>query len=352
MKNQRNGFILGIFFICLSMIYIGNAQAGPKWELGNDSWLQLSFLGQVHYSHMEDAAVDNDIYLRRGRIILAGQIMDGIKFFAETDNDNAGKYGTDESTDIQDAFVDFRLGKSEHWLKVGLILLPFSFENRSSAASLLGIDYNSEHIKLVNSFVWRDYGAELNGSFGKKFAYRIGVFDGYDKKGNDKNDDASLRFTGHVAFDLIGEVESGWFFSQDRLGQKGNYLSIGAGIDTQDEATMNTTTLVVQDNDAWVVDFQSGFNIGEYPLTINGAYYDWDNASYEGNTSFIEAGLLFGKVMPTVKVSYLDPENGDETTDTTIGLHYFWKGHNVRAGIEYRTGDSDEWVLAGVQFFL
>jgi hypothetical protein len=89
-------------------------------------------------------------------------------FFVETDNDNAGKAGgASVSTDIQDAFMDVRLVDKDMvkaWLSGGLILLPFSFENKASAASLLGIDYNAETIKFSNHFVWRDYGAEVHGT--------------------------------------------------------------------------------------------------------------------------------------------------------------------------------------------
>lgn len=354
MKRGKNLIFWGtfIFAIFLSFITVKDSCAGPRWDVGEDSWLQLGILGQVHFSHMEDAAVENDFYLRRGRIIIQGQVMDGIKFFVETDNANAGKYGVSEAeTKIQDAFMDFRLDDSRQWIKAGLILLPFSFETRSSAASLLGIDYNSETIKLVNTFVWRDYGAELSGGVGDKFNYRIGVFDGYDSDTGIKYNDASLRFTGHIAYNLIGKVEDGWFFSQTRLSAKNDYLSIGAGIDHQSKATINAES-VVQDNRAWVLDMQSGFIFGDNLLTVNGAYYDWDNALYKGKTAFIETGYLIGKIMPTFKISYLDPDNAGSTTDTTFGVDYFWKGQNARIGVEYRTGDSKDWLLAGLQFLL
>lgn len=89
-------------------------------------------------------------------------------------------------------------------------MFPFSFENKSSAASLLGIDYNAEVIKFVNTFVWRDYGVEFHGNSGDKFAYRIGAFDGVP--GGGKNPEAPLRFTEHIAYNPIGKIETGWFF--------------------------------------------------------------------------------------------------------------------------------------------
>lgn len=359
------------FAICMALALMASpVLAGPKMEISDDSWLQLAFLGQAHYSFLDNAADEDDFYLRRGRIILQGQMMDGVKFFIETDNDNAGKNGSSASTDIQDAWMDVRVVENDDvalWVQGGLILLPFSFENRSSAASLLGIDYNAEACgKFVNSFVWRDYGAEIHGHILKRVAYRAGVFDGYDRYATsaiEKNDDAPLRYTGHVAVNVIGDVEKGgWFYTGNRLGKKGTYVAIGAGIDSQSDATATivdtvddpTAVPVEQDSDAWVVDLQSSFDLGDtVDLLINGAYYDWDNAAYDGNTAFVEAGVLVGgKAMLTGKYSLQDPENGDETEDFTVGLHYFMKGHNARAGIEYRSGDSDDWTLFGIQFLL
>jgi len=339
--------------------------AGPKWQIeGSNTWLQAGVLGQIQYSGVENAADSDDIYLRRGRIILSGQVTDGAMFFAETDNDNAGKSGQAAvSTDIQDIFADVRLLKAdvgEQWIKGGLILLPFSFENRSGAGSLLGLDYNTEVIKLVNTFVWRDYGAEVHGNAGKRFSYAAGVFDGYDAKDSDKNPDAPMRLTGHASINLLGEAENGWFFNQERLGKKGNYLSLGAGFDTQDEATFRLTPTtngipgnrVVQDSDNWVVDFQSGFALDPVLITLNGGYYEWDNSAFKGSTRFVEGGVMFEKTQLTMKCAVQDPEKDETITDGTVGLNYFLKGHNARCGIEYRSGDSPDTILAGIQFLL
>jgi hypothetical protein len=334
--------------------------AGPQWDLGEDAWLKACILGQVHGSYTNCDTDLYDVYLRRGRIILAGQVMDGVTFFVETDNDGAGKRGRSVSMDIQDAFVDIRIMNSEHWVEVGLILLPFSFETRSSAASLLGLDYNCDAVKFVNTFVWRDYGAELHGSlFDKRISYCIGAFDGYDVAGSAKNPDADVRFTGHVALNLVGQAETGWFYCQNRQDADA-YVSLGAGYDWQDKATLvsvpvpsgSVPVVAEADSVAWVVDMQSGFGLGCSDVTINAAWYDWDNSAFKGNTAFIEAGIQSGKTMLTGKYSIQDPDGPALTEDYTAGVHYFLKKHNARGGIEYRWGDSPEMVLVGVQFLL
>jgi Phosphate-selective porin O and P len=345
--------VLGLAVLLLP----GISYAGPKWALGDESWMRLGFVGQVHFAHDDKAAEKNDFYLRRGRFMLMGQIMDGVKFFVETDNANAGKHGVSSSMKIQDAFVDVRLAKTAQWVKAGLILLPFSMENFSSAASLLGIDYNSEVIKLTNTFVWRDYGVSFHGDFGKRLAYRVGVFDGYDDgaPNNTKNPDAQLRVTGHVSYSLIGDVQTGWFYTQDKLGKGGSHLEIGAGYDHQGKATLKNGKEI--DSDAWVVDFQSDIVLGDtrlgpVDLVTNGAYYDWDNASFNGGAAFVESGLRVSRTMLTLKYSLQSPHGSSDVNDFTVGLHYFLKGHHARAGVEYRTGDSDDLILAGLQFLL
>jgi len=360
MRNVREVVLAGI---CAAVIGFGTeSRAAAKIDISEDCWLNVAVLGQAHCKLETDAADENDIYLRRGRIILSGQLKDGIQFFVETDNDNAGKNGAGSvSTDIQDAFVDFRLLKSdsaEAWVAGGLILLPFSFENKSSAASLLGLDYNAETIQFVNSFVWRDYGAELHGNFGRKVSYRVGAFDGYDPYATAairKNDAAPLRCTGHVAVNILGTAETSSFYTQERL-QDAPYVSFGAGFDTQPKATVTIPlpgeTAVEQDSDAWVVDVQSGFKAGPVKVTLNGAYYEWDNGVFKGATAFAEGGVKAGKVEATGKWILVDPDSGDETSDYTAGLNYFFKKHNVRAGVEYRWGDSNDMVLGGVQFLL
>lgn len=355
-------YVTSLFVVCLLFV-TSTALAGPKLDITNDSYLQVGALGQVQATYTDGAADTTDFFLRRARIILSGQMMDGVQFFMETDSPNAGKAGApDAEVDIQDAFIDLRLpGCSNHWFKAGLILLPFSFESRSGAATLLGNDYNSEVIKLPNTFVWRDYGAELHGSLlNKKIGYAAGVFDGYDTTGSSKNSDADFRTTAHIAVGVVGEVETGWFYNQNRIGRKLTYLTVGAGVDQQDRASILETKATsttpassrIVDSEAYVVDMQSGYEIDNWGVVFNAAWYTWENIVFDGDTLFIEGGVWFDKTMLTGKYSLQDPDAGAMTEDFTVGVHHFLKGHNVRGGLEYRWGDSADQVLAGLQFLL
>lgn len=357
-------FLRGALLVAL--LASGKAYAGPKMEIGGDTncWMQVGVLGQPHFLYTRNGADQEDFYLRRGRVILTGQVMDGVKLFVDTDAANTGKNGVPTShVDIQDAFLDIRVCKTElgeQWVKAGYILLPFSLENRSGAGSLLGVDYNSEVMKLVNTFAWRDSGVELHGNLGDRFSYAVGTFDGYDSAEGTKNPASSLRLTSHVSYNLLGKAEADWFFSQERLGKGSPYVSIGTGYDHQDEASLtystpagstNKTTSIT-DSSAWVLDFQSGCKAGPVDLTLNGGWYEWDNVTYKGSTACLEGGARVDKNQMTMKYSIQDPDAKDKTEDYTVGLNHFLKGHNTRGGVEYRWGDSPTTVLVGLQFLL
>ena len=343
-----------------ALLVAGPAHAGPKWEYGDAAWMKLDLLGQIHYSFLDGAEDEDDFYIRRFRILVNGQVMEGIKVFAQTDYSNAGKQGADSEFTLLDGWADVQLFGSDHWLKGGLIPLPFSMENRSAVGALLGLDYNAESIKLVNDSTWRDVGFVLQGTFADRLGYRAGIFDGYES--SEKNSNADLRFTGRLDLAVIGGVPTGWYV-QDTIGG-GTYLRVGGGYDQQNQATLVTPELLDPaamaaatptpvDSKAWVLDLQSGYQFsGALHLTVNGAWYDWDNSEFKGNTAFVEAGLRYEKAMGTFKYSLQDPEGGDKTTDYTAGLHYNLKGNNMKGGVEYRWGDSADWWLVGVQFLL
>jgi len=334
-----------LIFLVFSAV---TASAGPKLDFGEEAWMKIDMLAQVHYSFLDDAEDEDDFYLRRFRILVNGQIAEGVKVFFQTDYTNAGKHGADSDFTLLDGWVDVRLFGSDHWLKGGLIPLPFSMENRSAVGALLGLDYNHEILKFVNVSAWRDVGAVLQGTFvDNRLGYRVGIFDGYE--GSTKNSDADLRFTGRIDFAVIGEVLTGWYM-QDTLGGS-TYLRIGAGYDHQGDATLVDSK--VFDNDAWVLDIQSAYQFNEaFQLTVNGAWYDWDNSAFDGNTAFAETGLRYNKFIGTLKFTHQDPDEGDELNDYTLGLHYNLKANNLKGGIEYRGGDSDDWWLVGIQFLL
>ena len=83
--------------------------AGPKWEYGDAAWMKLDLLGQIHYSFLDGAEDEDDFYIRRFRILVNGQIMEGAKVFVQTDYTDAGKHGADPDFNLFDAWLDVQL---------------------------------------------------------------------------------------------------------------------------------------------------------------------------------------------------------------------------------------------------
>ena len=65
----------------------------------------------------------------------------------------------------------------------------------------------------------------------------------------------------------------------------------------------------VVDSENWVLDVRSGYAVGPCGLALNAAWYTWDNSAFEGNTAFVEGGVLVGRAMATGKDATQDPDN-------------------------------------------
>jgi len=94
-----------------------------------------------------------NLFIRRFRLLFGGQIAKDVTFFAETDNPNLGKaVGTTSKSlgsgfILQDAFVEWKIA-NEFILDGGLILIPLCRNCNESAAS-------SSHSTTAPSRSWR-----------------------------------------------------------------------------------------------------------------------------------------------------------------------------------------------------
>ncbi len=324
----------------------------PKLQVDEDTWIQLGFLGQVQFEAIEDAAgTDNDkwssdFFTRRARILAMGSVHENVKFFFDTDVSNAGKTGATNQVYWNDGFIDLQLAP-EIKIAMGRILPPFSLETQASAATLLGIDYNLNSVKLPSptgvGSPWRDDGIEARGILlDGLLDYRLGVFRGERDAAVNPNQD--LRYTGMVMVNL-GDAQPGWFFNMNSLGAL-NSLSVGVGYDRIN----NGGVAGVDDGEAWSV-----FALVDQPLGIGritgaAAYYDWDGPNYGfiGNTASVQVGYLLPvaghRLQPVVRWQHQDPDVGASLDTVNLGLNYFLKGHNINFKVDYAINDR---IIAG-----
>ena len=355
----------GIAIVFLISIFLLPMQADAALEIkspdGNSS-IKFGILGQFQAESLtttDGKATSKDLYLRRFRVLLGGNIMENLSFFAETDNPNLGKVGNSATgakgisdTYIQDAFMTYSV-KDEFKVDAGMMLLPLSHNAGQSAASLLGIDYGPYSFLWsapTESRVGRDYGIQARGYLSNNhFEYRLGVFQGV-RGVNSTNPERIMARVVYYPF----QAETGFFYAGSYLGEK-KVLGIGMSMDHQDDYTAYGTDIFL-----------------DYPLAnkdvvtaqVDFTHYDggaFITAIPNQNVIFAEAGYYFQalKIAPFVQVNYenMTSESLSDKHFMQAGLAYYIKGQtlNVKLGVGQFGGDNlknQTQILLRVQAFM
>lgn len=332
-------------------------------RLGTDenTWLQLGFLAQLQFEAAENGggtAADKwglDFYARRVRLMGRGSIHRQVKFWFSTDIPNAGRPGVANGIIWNDGFVDFQLRPSFN-IAMGRFLVPFSPDNRSSAGSLLGIDYNVNTLKIptyLDRAFWRDDGIEARGVLvGGRLEYRGGVFHGAPTTNVAPagqpavigNPDHSLRTTGMVMLNF-GAAQPGWFYNPNSLGAM-RLLSIGAGYDRIPNSAES-----IADSRAWNAFALLDQPVGAGRVNAQAVYYDWQGPAwtggFTGTTMSAQVGWLLpgggssleGRWQPVVRLQRQEPDAGTALTTINLGVNHFLRGHAINVKLDYAIAD-------------
>jgi hypothetical protein len=307
-------------------------------KVNEDVNFKLGVLGQFQADWLEDPAFDDtqqNLFIRRVRVLFGGQVAKNVTFFIETDAANLGRTlpgGKNISPQmiVQDAYGEIRLHEALS-LDLGLMFVPFSRNSIQSAASLLPIDYGSYTFSTsgpTQSTVGRDTGVQAKGYvLGRRLEYRVGAFQG----ARDARSHRSFRYTGRVQVQLLDPEPAGFFYSGTYLGAR-KVAAVGAAVDTQDE-------YVAYDADAFV-----DYPLGPGAVTAQVAFNRIDGDTTfltlpKQNVILVEVGYLFRdlRLTPVFQVSkrgIVDANAGDEAR-WSIGLNYWLAGHNANVKAAY-----------------
>ena len=293
----------------------------------------------------ETAGFQQNLFLRRARFFLGGQVAKDVTFFFMTDNPNLGK-STQTLTSgttgvkapgtgfiVQDAFVEWAIA-NEFRLDGGLILIPLCRNCNTSAVNLVSMDYGTwsfQESASTQSSVGRDTGFQAKGYLaGDHLEYRAGVYSGFRAPGV-KN---SFRFAGRLQYNVF-DVEKVPFYPGTYFGKK-KILAIGAGYDAQ------------SDYSAYAGDVFFDFPVGGgNGITAQADYIHYDGgvtfntaALLKQDDLFVEAGFFLGgpKIMPFVRYEqqrYSDDVN--KALNRTkyqggLGFYPYGANFNIKAG--------------------
>ena len=263
-----------------------------------------------------DAGYQQNLFLRRARFFLGGQVAKDVTFFFMTDNPNLGKstQAVGSTTGVkapgtgfivQDTFLSWKIDNALN-IQGGLILIPLCRNCNTSAVTLLSMDYGTwsfQESASTQSSVGRDTGFQAMGYLaGDHLEYRAGVYSGFRAPGV-KN---SFRFTGRVQYNVF-DVEKGQFYPGTYYGKK-KILAFGASYDTQ------------SDYSAYAGDVFFDYPVGKGGITAQVDYIHYDGgvtfptaALFKQDVIFAEAGFYTGgdiKLMPFARYETQMYKNG------------------------------------------
>ncbi len=323
--------------VALLLALAANAAAQAVVTVSEDVNFRLGVLGQFQADWLEGAGTGDapNLFVRRVRLLVGGQVAKNVSFFVETDAPNLGKKLPDGKSInpqlvVQDAYGEVRL---RSWLVVdaGLMLVPFSRNSVQSAATLLPIDYGAYSFAQstpTQCTAGRDTGIQARGHFlGNRLEYRVGAFQGAHRPGLDP----SARLIGRAQYHFLETEGTGYFYAGTHLGTK-RVAALGAGFDVQD------------DYGAYNVDFFLDQPLGPGSLTTQIAYNHFDGGATlptlpDQHVVLLEAGYFLPrlKLMPVLQFTRRDGRTRTIADETrwSAGVNYWWRRHNANVKAAY-----------------
>ncbi len=339
MKNFLRPGVFAALSLAL-LLPAGLAPAQAVIKVNDDVNFKFGFLLQPQADWTQDAATQGysqNLFARRIRLLVGGQVAKNVTFFFETDSPNLGKVtgspGTKTTSGliVQDAFVSWKLA-DEFTLDAGLFLTGIAHNSLQSAASLTAIDYGAYSFLFttpanLNNVVGRDTGFQARGYLAsKKLEYRVGVWQG----ARDAASRQALRYTTRVQYNFL-DADTGVFYTGSSLGKK-KIFALGGGYDTQ------------KGYKSYALDAYYDHPLGPGALTAQVDWIHYDGGDFlktfaKQDTIYGEAGYYISsaKVMPYVTYGTKDIANTNTGDDKrfSIGLGFYPAGQNFNIKAAY-----------------
>ena len=198
-----------------------------------------------------------DLFVRRSRLMVGGDMSQNISFFLQLDNANFGKFGNFNGRAIvQDAWIGWAptgiKGGTVVYIDAGILLIPISHHLLESTTNFVTADAQVDAFRLPGSAfaAFRDTGVQVRGwAFDKKIGFRGGVYEGYAPATQPAGACATggagcitpkrnPALGGFVNFDILGSEEGNWLYGAYKWA-KDPILSVGVAANYQSLALRN-----------------------------------------------------------------------------------------------------------------
>ena len=179
-----------------------------------------------------------NLFVRRARLLVGGQVAKDVTFFFQTDSGNLGKVNpatgvkqTNTGFVIQDAWISWKLNDA-FILDAGHFLVPLSRNILQSTLSFFTLDISPTSTVMAGPTQTnglRDNGFQAKGYLvdGGRLEYRAAVMQGV----RDSASQNSFRTAGYLQYNFF-ETERGYVFAGTNLGKK-KVLNVNGGVDVQ-----------------------------------------------------------------------------------------------------------------------
>ena len=375
----QKSFILMGAFLFLSLLS-AQKSFGELAITADDMKIKFGVLmqGQIDETY-EDGGYVQNVFLRRMRLLVGGQIAPNVTFFYESDNPNLGKETASSALNAAnagqknlpssglntlDAVLTWKAIEPIN-IDMGLILVPLCRNCLQSAAMLLPLDYGANSFNestAIGADIGRDTGVQLRSYLiNDKLEIRAGMFQGTRADLNVPTTGANsanspFRYTVRAQYDFL-DAEKGLFYTGTYLGTK-RVAAVGASFDNQGDYKADAV-------DAFV-DLPVGGNLA---VTLQGDLLHYipgqmapTSPTYAGlaSTTFVhqvdymvEAGILQTDwhVMPFLQ--YQDEQrcadrnySGSDSRKFVYGIAYYMSGYNANLKIAGATISDDQFGYA------
>jgi|GEM_PF-2539662 len=370
-------FKLGLILAALFVSGAANATKIPIPIEG--ATLNVSFQLQTQFLVNQDGTPDGlsnsyDIFIRRSRLLINGDLGPNFLYVIQLDNPNFGKFGNFTGRAlIQDAWVGWApfglTGGNVLFVDAGILLVPASHNALESTTNFITADIDAASaFRLPGSALpnLRDTGIQLRGwALNKRIGFRGGIYEQYtpatvigsapansttpagtlcDPAASQScvNPKRNPAFAAFVNFDLIGSEEGGWLYGAYKWG-KDPILSVGLSGNYQSLA-LKTPFGDLTDQKLASADVYLNLPMSEQnELVVEATGYLNGNGTGSPNTGVgfsAQAGYRFGFIAPYAAYDYFQATSCDSALPTALSASCLkvqdsLDSRNFRAGLNF-----------------
>jgi len=343
MKRHSMGRSIVVVLALAAIVLPAVASAQAIIKVNDDVWFRFGIQMQGWGDWLQSAETRGyaeNLYLRRDRFLVTGQVAPNVTFFFQTDDPNLGKAPKALNTGflVQDALMEWKVDDA-FILGGGLFLLPFARNGLQSTLTYFSVDLSAT--STVNNgptglSALRDTGAMIRGYVlpDNKLEYRFALMQGIRETGSRNG----FRTAGFLQYNFF-ERDTGYVLTGTSLGKK-KMLNLFAGYDGQ------SSYHAYNGNIFWTIPVNAGDEFGGQVQWVH----------YDGST-FLEtiprqndylAELAYylkpAKTQPFARWEKQDFSNQKEAalnqTRFGGGLNYYVAGQNLKFTGQYLRIDS------------